>query len=355
MKGTVMIRSVFALVVIFMFWAISPCVAVCQDAVETSAAAPSSAVAEESDLVVARVSGEPITEKQIIAVIDEIARQSNPSLEKLRQRNTLFFSDAINQLVTVSILRIRARERNITVSDADIEPHIKQMAGQFLSKEDFLQALSAQGITEDALRKEIREAVLLQKVLNDGVKDVPAVTDADIEKFYADNTEKFETPERALAAHIMLKADADSTEEQEAEIRKKLDGIRTEIETGAISFSDAAAKYSEDPNTAAKGGELGFATRGVLPPAIERAVFNPKSGTISQVLEGPFGFHIVKSLELKPAGPAALDEVKPAIRQFLEQNARQNAQQQFIMGLRNDAKIESFMTQEEFVQRHPIE
>jgi len=308
----------------------------------------------ETDLVVARVSGVLITEKQVLEAIDEIARQrGNMPLERLQQRNSLFFNDAIDSLVTLSLLKAQVAEQGVAASDAEIDAQVKQMAGRFASPEEFQKALEAQGMTEADLRKNIQGAVALQKVIDGATKGLPPATDAEVEKFYAAHPDKFALPERARVAHILLEIPQGATASQKAELQKKLEAIRFEIEAETVTFADAAAKYSQDEKTAAKGGDMGVIARARLPKPFADALFSTRPGTVSPVLESQSGYHIVKALEIKPAGQATLEEAKPAILQLLGQEAKQTARNRFVAALKDKAVIETFMDAEEFAKRHP--
>ncbi|MDR1727556.1 MAG: peptidylprolyl isomerase [Acidobacteriota bacterium] len=328
--------------------------AVAQEPAPDPAQAPASGAMPETDLVVARVSGVPITEKQVLDVIAEIARQQGDlPLDRLQQRNALFFNDAIDNLVTLTLLREHAKEQAVVVTDAEVAAQVKQMAGRFASQEEFQKALAAQGMTEADLGRNIRGTISLQKVIDGATKDAPPVTDADVERFYAANPDKFALPERVHAAHILLQIPQGATPAQKAELQKELERIRFDIEAEAVTFADAAAKHSQDKATAAKGGDMGLLSRPNLPKPFADALFNAKPGTLSPVLESQAGYHIVKALEVKPAGTATLEESKPAIRQLLEQEAKQTARRRFVAALKDKAKVEAFMDAEEFAKRHP--
>jgi peptidyl-prolyl cis-trans isomerase C len=319
------------------------------------AAAPSTPAAqsEGTDLVVARVSGVPVTEKQVVSAIDQLASQTKMPLDQLQQRNDLLFKDAINNLVTAALLKNQARQQNVTVDKDKVDRQMQQIEKRFPSKEEFQKVMNSQGVTEADLRKNVEDSLGMQEVIDQAVKDVPGATDADIKKFYEDNPEKFQMPERVHAAHILLRVDPKGTPEQKAEIGKKLEGIRADIESKTITFADAAAKYSQDPSNAQKGGDLGFFARGQMVKPFEDAAFAAKPGTLSPVVETQFGYHLIQVIELKPAGMASLEDAKPAITRYLDQVIRRKATQKYVEDLKAKATIETFMTQEEFVKRHP--
>jgi peptidyl-prolyl cis-trans isomerase C len=304
-----------------------------------------------SDLVVLRVAGEPITEKQVLTVIAVLARQKQSPTDTKQERNMNLLKGAIDNLIIEALLRNEARRQNLESDQAKVEQQWQLLLKNFPSQADFQKALAAQGLTDAQLRKNIEENLKMQQVLDMALKDVPPATDAEVQKFYDDNQQKLSRPEQVHAAHILLLVDKNITPEQEAETKKKLEGIRAEIESNKITFAEAATKYSQD-TTAKEGGDLGFFPRGVMVKPFEEAAFNTEPGSLSQVFQTQFGFHLVRVIEKKPAGIPPLEEVKSGIKQQLDQASLRKARQQYVSDLRAKSTIENFMTPDEFIKRH---
>jgi peptidyl-prolyl cis-trans isomerase C len=309
----------------------------------------------ESDLVVATVSGEPITEKQVLTTISVLEKQTLLKPDERKDRNILLFKGALDNLVTLTLLKAEARNLNVTVDKARIDQQMQLFETRYGSKEAFEKAMAKQGTNETSLRKSIEENWSVQEVLDRAAKDVPAISDAEIQKFYDSNSEKLLSPERAHVAQILLKADPAATAEQKAQIKKNLENIRADIESKKITFEDAAAKFSQDQASAKNGGDQGFVSRGQTEKQLEEAIFTAFPGSLTPVIESPSGYHLVRVIELKPAGKATLEEAKPSIQQYLSQTAKQSAIQKYVHGLKAKAVVETFMTAEEFDKRHPVE
>jgi peptidyl-prolyl cis-trans isomerase C len=318
----------------------------------SSPSAPPAAAKIESDIVVLRVSGIPVTESQVMEMIDQLAPKQPLATNQKQERKVLPFKDAIENLTTVMLLKSQARAQNITVEKAVIDQQIQSIAKGFASPEDFQKALAKQNTTESDYRKNIEESMSMKKVLDLVVKEAPLSTEAELQKFYNDNPNKFNAPERVRASHILLKLNSKSTSEQKAELKKKLEGIRTDIQNQTISFADAAKKYSED-STAQKGGDLGLFIRGEMTKPFEDVAFAMNPGTVSPVIETSFGYHVIQVTEIKPAGKETFEESKPSIQKYLDEAAKRKAVQKFVEELKQKATIEIFMTEEEFAQRHP--
>ena len=317
-----------------------------------SAPAASAAAAAGSDLVVVRVAGEPITEKQILAAISVLSRQKQLPADSQQERNVTLFKGAVDNMIIETLLRNEALRQNLAPDQEKVEQQWQQVLKNFPSQADFQKALSAQGLTEAQLRKNIEESVKIQQVIDLAVKDVPLATDADIQKFYDGNPQKFSRQEQVHAAHILLLVNKSSTPEQKAELKKKLEDIRAEIESKSITFADAAAKYSQDSANAKQGGNLGFFTRGQMVPPFEEAAFGAEAGSLSQVVETSFGYHLIHVIDKKPAGTIPLNEAKADIKRLLDQTSMRKATKQYANDLKSKVTIESFMTAEEFIKRH---
>ncbi len=331
------------------------CTASAQQAASPDPASKPIESSERTDLVVARISGQPVTENQVAEMIDQLAQQRRIPLDQAKQRNALLFKDALENLIAVTLLKEQARKQDVTVDRAAVDQQLQKMSQQFPSKEDFQKALANQGVTEAEVRKNIELSMGMQRVIDLAIKNIPGSTEEEIKTFYDGNPDKFNLPERVHAAHILLRADEKNTPEQKAEIKKRLEDIRTEIESKSITFADAAAKYSQDSSNAKKGGDLGSFGRGQMVKPFENAAFATPPGTLSPIVETQFGYHIIQVLELKPAGKASLEEAKSDIKQYLDQLAARKATQKYVDDLRAKATIETFMTQEEFVKRHPAD
>jgi parvulin-like peptidyl-prolyl isomerase len=320
----------------------------------TAPASPSPAVKAESDIVVLRISGIPITESQVMEAINQMAKNQPLAPDQKQERNVLLFKDAIENLITITLLKNQVRVQTITIDKTVIDQQIQNISKQFATPEEFQKALAKENTTESDYRKNIEENMSMQKVLDQAVKDVPSATEEELQKFYNDNPDKFNAPERIRASHILLRVNSKNTPEQNAEIKKKLEGIRADIEKKTITFADSAKKYSEDPSTAQNGGDLDFFARGqIKEKSFENTAFAMNPGTISPIIETQSGYHIIQVTGIKPAGKETFEDSKSAIKAYLDQGAKRKAVLKYVEGLKQKATIEPFMTADEFAKRHP--
>ena len=143
------------------------------------------------------------------------------------------------------------------------------------------------------------------------------IDDRGLRGYYAQNRARFEITDRIRASHILLMTDGEAEEElkeSEAEAAEVLEKVR-----GGADFAGLARRYSEDPGTADKGGELGWVTRGQMVPDFEKQAFLLEPGQISDVIKTEYGFHIIKVHERQDAQIQSFEEVKEEIRAELVQ------------------------------------
>jgi peptidyl-prolyl cis-trans isomerase C len=305
---------------------------------------------------VVKVLGESITEKQVLEAINQLvvqrAQNQQITQAQIEQKDTLFYKDALDSLVGTILFKNEAKEKNLVADKAKVEENFQSMKAQYPNEEAFQKALEAQGIKEADLRSKIETNLLCDQILDMIAKDLPPPTDAEIQKFYDENPKYFEAPEQVHAAHIFLRVDQKATPEQKAEIRKKLETIRADIESKKITFAEAAIKNSEDKANAPNGGDLGMVRRGDMLKPIEDAVFGYKPGMLSPVVETQYGYHLVNVIEVQPAGRMPLETVKPKVVTYLQHRALQAATTKHIDDLKVKYKIEVVMSDEEWNKRH---
>ncbi|HZP42368.1 MAG TPA: SurA N-terminal domain-containing protein [Candidatus Binatia bacterium] len=146
----------------------------------------------------------------------------------------------------------------------------------------------------------------------DFAKDVQP-TDGEVAEQYAlSKDEKYAEPEEVHARHILVQVEPGASDDAKAAARKKADDLLAQLKAGA-DFPALAKKSSDDPGSAAQGGDLGFFPRGRMTPAFEEAAFALAPGQLSDVVESPFGFHLIRVEEHREARTKPLEAVRDEI------------------------------------------
>jgi len=144
------------------------------------------------------------------------------------------------------------------------------------------------------------------------------VKDGEVAEYYAlHKDDKFTEPEQVRARHILVKTPAGGDADAKATARKKAEGLLAKVKAGG-DFAALAKASSEDPGSAAQGGDLGLFSRGRMTPAFEEAAFALPAGGVSEVVETPFGFHVIRVEEHRSGGAKPLEAVRDEIADTLK-------------------------------------
>lgn len=151
-------------------------------------------------------------------------------------------------------------------------------------------------------------------VLNaDALASQVNVSDADIKSYYDQNVTHFRTEEERRASHILIAVKKDATDAERAAAKAKADKLLATLRQHPEEFAKLAKENSDDPGSAAHGGDLDFFGRGMMVKPFDEAVFKLKQGEISGLVQSEFGYHIIKLTAIKPAATKSLEQVKGEI------------------------------------------
>lgn len=144
-----------------------------------------------------------------------------------------------------------------------------------------------------------------------------AVSEAEVKAWYDSHKDKFEQPEERRASHILIASEKLGKDKAKA----KAEEVFKEVQKNPASFAELAKKHSDDPGSAAKGGDLGYFGRGMMVKPFEEATLALKEGEISGIVESDFGFHIIKLTGIHAAKAKPLADVRGEIEAELKKVA----------------------------------
>lgn len=139
------------------------------------------------------------------------------------------------------------------------------------------------------------------------------ISDDQLKAQYQQNIQQYQVPNRVHVQHILFNTVGKKTDAEIEEVRKKAEDVLKQARKGA-KFDELAKKYSEDPGTKDKGGDLGWIVQGQTVAEFEKAAFSLPPGSISELIKTQYGFHIIKVLEKETAHTKPFEEVKDSIR-----------------------------------------
>ena len=199
------------------------------------------------------------------------------------------------------VLPLQSFGDQLEITDQDIEDYYASHSDAFMTAE----------------RVKVQYLELDVSTLDPGI-DVDEQT---VQELYKEQAAKYVTPEERHARHILVRLLPDADEAATAAALEKAQGIVARLDAGE-SFEDLAKELSDDPGSAANGGDLGFFGRGVMAPEFETAVFELQQGGRSQAVKSPFGFHIIELVEIKPEVATPLADVRDQLVDQLLAEAR---------------------------------
>lgn len=150
------------------------------------------------------------------------------------------------------------------------------------------------------------------------------VAPAEVRKAYDDNQRRFQIKEARQASHILIAAEGGADAKKKA--RAKADELHAQLKKNPKDFAALAKQHSQDPGSAAKGGDLGFFERGAMVKGFDDVVFSMKPGEISQPVETEFGWHIIRLAGVRGGKGKTFEEARPEIESEMK---RQQAGRKF--------------------------
>ena len=212
------------------------------------------------------------------------------------------------------------QKREVEVANIDAEPYLKDVKVDEAQVKAFYDANGAAFKTPEEAK--IEYLILTQ----DSVLPQIAVTPEEVKAQYASAAKTYTQEEQRQAAHILIAVKPDASDPDRSAAKKTAEDVAAQAKANPTRFGELAKRYSQDPGSAAQGGDLGSNPRGTMVKAFDDAVFAMKSGDIVGPVQSEFGWHVIKLIDITPAKTRPFDEVKTQIETDLK---RQKAGQKF--------------------------
>jgi len=297
------------------------------------------------------VDGREITRNDV----EKAFRRTRESSQTLSAEEALAAKlSLLDELIVQELLLARARDLKVDVPSSELDTAFAN-AKKNLPDDAFQQELTRRQLTAADMREGLRRELLSRKVIEQEVVSKIAVTDQEVANFFNANRAQFNIAEEAYRiaqivvtpvreAQLANRTGDDAATPQAA--AAKIGMLAERLKSGA-SFSDVAMDYSEDPQSAPRGGDLGFVPVSSLrraPPALRDAVLTKAPGTVNVVTSG--GAHtIVLVVAHEPAGQRDLS--MPAVRETITGTLRSRKEQllraAYLTTVRNDAEIVNYL------------
>ncbi len=254
------------------------------------------------------------------------AQNMTPAMFEQRLREDLILAPLSEPLASGNIVAkstaerfvaLLEQQREVVAATVDAEPFAKDVKVDDAAVKAFYDQNQAAFQTPEQAR--IEYVMLTLPALSAKVTVEPA----EVRKQYDDNLKSYSKAEERRASHILVAVKPGANDADRAAARDKAERLAKDVRASPARFAELAKANSEDPGSAAQGGDLGTFARGSMVKAFEDAVFAARSGDIVGPVETEFGFHVIRVTGIDAGGTRAFDEVKAEIEQELKRNRAQ--------------------------------
>ena len=309
---------------------------------------------------VARVNGVALDSQLLISEIKVYRLMNRQKNKALSEKEMAEFShQALARLVDQELIYQQARKKNIRIDPKLLEQRLEEVRKQFPSEPMLHTALDMQGLTMDLLKTKFEKQMVEEALIREEVVPNVKVEDTEVEAFYQEHLDRFETPEQYEVHHIFttaLQPDAHGKTIEDPALRKKAEHLNALVDQDAsekirdlhrqlqkgANFAELAKEHSEDDKSGSQGGSWGTVPLNDLPEALAQELKKLKQNEISEPVRSPYGYHILKWTQIIPAGHVKLSEIKTDILNALLREKTLSEHQKMISKMREQADIQLF-------------
>jgi peptidyl-prolyl cis-trans isomerase SurA len=283
----------------------------------------------------------------------------NPEGQEPSQEEALSLKlNVLDELINNEILLERAKKLNLEASDGEVEDKFTELKSPY-TEDEFQRQLKERGVSVDDLKRDLRRQLSIQKLLNREVVAKISITDQDVTDFYNANKAQFNVaePQYRIAQIVVTprkepqirnRKNDDATNEAEAQRKVKM--LMDRLNSGA-DFSQLAMDYSEDMNSAATGGDLGYVPESALnqsDPMLKKMVMAMKPGQISPPLGLKDGYRILKLVTRESPGQRNISDpqVQQTIRDTLRNRKEQLLRSAYLAIARDEARVRNYLAEQ---------
>lgn len=306
--------------------------------------------------VAATVNGRAITYAELDKQY-QVMQFSSPPDKSNDDQVTLQRLEVLRALIDNEIMLQRAEREGLLAVDADVEAKLAELRAPY-TEEEFQKQLNDRKMTLEDLRAQLRRDLSVQKILNKETSSKVTITDKEIADFYAANQASFNRAEPQLhLAQILVTPTPDPNVRNlksdnaldDATAERKANSLYARLRQGE-DFAELAANYSEDPDSALAGGDLGFVPESALEKAnvdLRRTILALGPGEITPVLKTAEGYRIIRLITREPAGQRDLSDpnVQQTIRETLMNRKDQLLRAAFYEVARNEADVRNYFAE----------
>lgn len=180
---------------------------------------------------------------------------------------------------------------------------------------------------------EMKNRLLVEALINKRLDTTALISPEEIAAYYQENGKEFEQGEQVQAQHILIRSDTNTSEEDQAKAKEKINEIAEKLKNGT-SFNTLVTEYSEDPTTKNNGGDLGYFSRGQMVTEFEDTAFATPPGTTSSPVQTRLGWHLIHVIDKKAPEKLPLEKVSQQIEATLQKENGEKQLQELLVELK---------------------
>ncbi|WP_295408761.1 nitrogen fixation protein NifM [uncultured Thiocystis sp.] len=223
--------------------------------------------------------------------------------------------------------------RDILIPESRLDEAVLAIRQRYPDEDRFLADLTANGLDAATLRRSLQRELVFDAVMQQVGTRAEPVSELDEQLFHELHRERFITPERRAARHILITVNDDFADNRREAALARIATVAAQLKGQAQRFGALARQYSECP-TATEEGRLGAVTRGQLYPELDTALFLLAEGEISGVLESEIGFHLLLCERIEPGVEIGFKQARAKIHSVIAARRRLNRQKSWLAELR---------------------
>lgn len=305
------------------------------------AAAPKPAAAATPSGVVARVNGTPILRRDFDVAVQVEFRRRAPDARRHEDLQAVR-SAVLENLIDNELLYQKATQAKISVTDAETQKEVQKLKESLGRPEEAAAFMKSAGLTDRDLAEQVRRTLTVKRFADKEVTGAVTITDAEAKAWYDAHPDEVRRPEAVHIQQIVVHVPPGADDAARAAAREKIEAILKELRAGK-DFGEMARLHS-DGQEAKKDGDSGWVWQGGgALPAVEHAALQLKAGETTDVVESLRGYHIIKAVARRPAGPTPYDEMHDRIVSRLQKERREARLKDYLAGLRKSARIEKLV------------
>lgn len=221
-------------------------------------------------------------------------------IEKQDKNSDEINNDVLSFIIDNEVAYQDAQKKNIKVEDSEVNEKFEQLKETLETNNVYKEKLEAVGLTEDFLKKQLKKDLIVAKYKENFIKDIN-VSDKDMEAYYNNHKDQFNIEEVKASQILISTLDKDNKEvnkDEKNKLKEKAQSILDKIKNNE-DFTTLAKEYSDDKKSGKDGGDLGYFAKSDKNIEFTKEVFKLNTNQVSNLIETPYGYHIVKVTDKK--------------------------------------------------------